>query len=65
MCLTKIPRHGIFKLLLVIYFQNMCIVTSIFLVEKISPLLCFLGGFGIAVPFFSNKKHPAGSSIVL
>ena len=25
-CLTKIPMHDIFKLLSVIYFQNMCIV---------------------------------------
>ena len=42
MCLTKIPTHGIFKLLLVIYFQNMCIVTCDFFLENISALLCFL-----------------------
>ena len=28
--LTKIPIYGIFKLLLVIYFQKMCIVTCDF-----------------------------------
>ena len=52
MCLTKIPTQGIFKLLLVIYFQNMCIVTCGF-IRKISALLCFLNGFGIAVLVFS------------
>ena len=30
MCLTKIPTYGIFKLLLGIYFQNVCIVTCDF-----------------------------------
>ena len=29
-CLTKIPTHGIFKLLSVIYHQNICIVTCDF-----------------------------------
>ena len=48
MCLTKIPVHGIFKLLSVIYFQNMCIVTCN-LSRKNSALLCFLDSFGIAV----------------
>ena len=48
MGLTKLPTHSIFKLLSVIYFQNMCIV-----VEKKSALLCFLDDFGIAVPVFS------------
>ena len=52
-CLTKIPTHGIFKLLLVIYFQNMCIVTCDFQWKKKCALLCFLHGFGIAVPAFS------------
>ena len=53
MCLIKIPTHGIFKQLSVKYFQNMCIVTCDFFVEKISALLCFLDGFGIAVQVFS------------
>ena len=35
-----------------------------FLVEKNSTLLCFLEGFGIAVPVFSYSKHPTRSSIV-
>ena len=48
MCLTKIPTHGIFKLLSVICFQNMCIV-----VENFSALLCFVDSFGIAVQEFS------------
>ena len=54
MCLTKIPTHGIFKLLSVIYFQNMCIVTCDFKSKNISALLWFLDGFGIAVPVFSH-----------
>ena len=41
MCLTKIPMDGILKLLLVIYFQNMCTEHAI-LVDKISAFLCFL-----------------------
>ena len=53
MCLTKIPTHGIFKLLRVIYFQNMCIVTCDFKSKKNSALLCFLDGFDIAVQVFS------------
>ena len=53
MCLTKILTHSIFKLLSVIYFQNMCIVTCDFYSKKISAMLCFLDGFGIAVPVFS------------
>ena len=53
MCLTKIPTHGIFKLLSVIYVQNMCIVTSDFYSKKNSALLCYLDGFGIAVQIFS------------
>ena len=53
MYLTNIPTQGIFKLLSVIYFQNMCIVTMRILVIKISALLCILNGFGIAVPVFS------------
>ena len=48
MCLTKIPTHVIFKILSVIYFQNMR-----FFVEKNSALLCFLDGFGIAGQVFS------------
>ena len=35
-----------------------------FLVEKISALLCFLDGFGVAVPVFSYYKHPSWSLIV-
>ena len=53
MCLTKIPTHGIFKPLSVIYFENMCIVTCDFKSKKISALLCFLDVFGIAVLVFS------------
>ena len=53
MYLTKIQTHGIFKLLSFIYFQNMCIVTWDFKSKKNSALLCFLGGFVIAVPVFS------------
>ena len=53
MCLTKIPTKVIFKLLLVTYFQNVCIVTCGFLLKKNSALLCFLDGFGTAVPVFS------------
>ena len=53
MGLTKIPTHVVFKLLSVIYFQNMCIVTCDFLVQTNNALLCFLDGFGIAVPVFS------------
>ena len=49
MCLTKIPTHGIFKLLSVIIFH--CGMQ--FLVEKISALLYFLDGLGITVLVFS------------
>ena len=42
-----------FKVLSDIYFQSMCIVTCNFLGEKISALISFLNGFGIAVPVFS------------
>ena len=35
-----------------------------FLVENICALLCFLNGFGIAVPVFSYKKHPTRSPLV-
>ena len=52
MCLTKILTHVIFKILSVIYFQNMCIVTCDFS-RKNSALLCFLDGFGITVQVFS------------
>ena len=38
-CLTKIPPQSMFKLLLVIYFQNMCIM-------EINALPCFLTGYG-------------------
>ena len=48
MWLTKVPTHGIFKLLSIMYFQDMR-----FLFEKNSALLCFLDVFGIAVPVFS------------
>ena len=50
--LEKIPTHGNFKLLSVIYFQNMRIVTYDFS-RKNSALLCFLDGLGIAVLVFS------------
>ena len=54
MCLTKIPTRGIFKLLSVIYiFSKYAHCDMQFLVEKISTLLCFLDGLGIAVPLFS------------
>ena len=51
--LEKIPTHDIFKLFSIKYFQNMCIVTCDFFLEKTSALLCFLDGFGIAVAIFS------------
>ena len=47
-CLTKIPTHCIFKLL-----SKYVVCDMRFLVEKISVLLCFLDGFGIAVPVYS------------
>ena len=53
MCLTKIPTHGIFKLLPVKIFSKYVHCDMRFIVEKISALLCFLDGFGIAVPVFS------------
>ena len=63
MCLTKIPMHSIFKLLPVIYFQNMYIVTCDFS-RKNSALLCFLDSFDIAFLVFSYKEHPTPSLIV-
>ena len=51
-CLTKIPTHSIFKLRSVIYFK-ICALWHAILVKKSSALLCFLDGFGIAVPVFS------------
>ena len=51
MCLTKIATYGIFNLMSVIYFQNMCSVTCDFTSKK-GALLCFLNGFGITVPVF-------------
>ena len=53
MCLTEIPMHVIFKLLSVVYFQNMCILTCDFQSKKNSALFCFVDGYGIAVPVFS------------
>ena len=61
MRLTKIPTHDIFKLLLVIYFQKMCIVTCdlsrknkrCFFCCCFFFFFCFLDGFGIAGPVFS------------
>ena len=53
MCLTKIPTHGIFKLLSVTYFLKYVHCDMRFLVKKISALLCFLDGLGIAVLVFS------------
>ena len=51
MCMTKIPTQDIFQLLSVIYFQ-ICALLHAILVEKISTLLYFLDGCGIAVPVF-------------
>ena len=34
-----------------------------FLVEKISALLCFLGGFGIAVPVFVIRNAQLGHQL--
>ena len=52
--LNKIPAHGIFKLLLVIYIYSKYVHCDMrFLVENISALLCFLDGLGIAVPVLS------------
>ena len=62
MCFTKISTRGIFKLLSIIYFPNMCIEVMSFLDVKVGTLLCFLKGFGIAV---SYKKHPTLSYIVI
>ena len=53
MCLIKIPTHGIFKLLSVIYFQNNVHCGMQFFDEKNSALLCFLDGLGITVQVFS------------
>ena len=50
--LTKYQRTTFFKLLLVICFENTCIVTCIFL-SKNSALVCFLYGFGITVTVFN------------
>ena len=53
MCLTNIPTQDIFKLLSVIYFLKYVHCDKQFLVIKISALLCFLNGFGIAIAVFS------------
>ena len=53
MCLTKIPTHGILKTTVGKIFSKYVYCDMRFLVEKISALLCFLDGFGIAVPVFS------------
>ena len=53
MCLTKIPRQGIFKTIVGYIFSKYVHFDMGFLVEKINALLCFLDGFGIAVPVFS------------
>ena len=50
--LTKIPTQDRLKLLSVIYFKNMCIVTCDF-----ESLKCIINGFGIAVSVFSYKKQ--------
>ena len=48
-----------------LYILKICALRhAICLVEKISALLCFLDGFGIAASVFSYKKHPTRSSIV-
>ena len=54
MCLTKIQTHRNFKLLPVIYFKKYVHCDMQFLVEINSSLLCFLCGFGIAVPVFRH-----------
>ena len=53
MCLTKIQTYDIIKLLPVIYIFKYVHCDMQFLVVKMSALLCFLNGFGIAVPLFS------------
>ena len=63
MCVTNIQIYDIFKLLSVI-FSNYVHCDMRFLDVKIGALLCFLNGFGIAVPVFLYWKHPTRSSIV-
>ena len=52
MCVT----WGIFILLSIIHFQ-ICAFRHATLNVKIRALLCFLNGFGISVPVFSNIKN--------
>ena len=52
-CLTKKTTNVIFKILSAIYFQKNVHCDMRFLVENNSALLCFLDGFGTAVPVFS------------
>ena len=49
MYLTKIPTQIMFKLLPVIFFQNMCIVACDFSRNNKRALPCFPNGIGIAV----------------
>ena len=51
-CLTKIPTNDIFILLSFIFFPKYVICDMGFLDVKLGILLCFLNGFGIAVPVF-------------
>ena len=50
--LDKIPSRGMFKLLSIIYLQNVCI-----LVVLINALLRFLNVFGITVPVLVIRKN--------
>ena len=52
MCLTKIPVQSMFKLLPVIYFQNMCIVICVFSCKN-ERIALFSKHFGIVVSGFS------------
>ena len=52
-CLTKI-QHRVSTVGYIMYFQNTCIVRDMQILDvKIGALICFLNGFGIAVPVFS------------
>ena len=57
-------KHGILKTTVGYIFSKYVHCDMLFLVQKINALLCFLDGFGIAVPVFRYLKHPTRSSIV-
>ena len=65
MCLTKIPKYGIFKLLVVIFFSKYVHCDMRFLVENISALFCFLDGLGMLFQYSVIRNIQLGHHCIM